>query len=105
MNDELNDDNGNPELEEEFKALVEKHSKEIDEQLEIARKAIQKAQTISEKYGIPFYAGVSPLGQSYFPGSFPEKFGELDSEFVSDTTGAYSEYYNDGCGWEHSSIC
>ena len=98
--DELED-----ELEVEFQKVYEKHADQIHEQLEIASKAIAKAEKIAEKYGIPFSASVSPLGQSYFPASFPEKFGELSLNFVSDLTGAYSEYANDGCGWEHSSIC
>lgn len=93
------------ELEVEFQKVYEKHADQIHEQLEIASKAIAKAEKIAEKYGIPFSASVSPLGQSYFPASFPEKFRELSLNFVSDLTGAYSEYANDGCGWEHSAVC
>lgn len=91
------------ELEAEFKKVVEAHQSKIDEQLAIAAKAIAKAEKISEKYGIPFYSGVSPLSQPYYPSSFSTKFGGLDSGFVSDITGTYNEY--DSEGWRHSSVC
>jgi len=91
------------ELEAEFKKVVEAHQSKIDEQLAIAAKAIAKAEKISEKYGIPFYSGVSPLSQPYWPASFSTKFGGLDSDFVSDITGTYNEY--DSEGWRHSAVC
>ena len=93
------------ELEEEFKKLVAKHSQKIDEQLIIAAEAISKAEKISEQYGIPFYAGVSPLSQSYFPATFARNFSDLDADFVTDITGAYTDYYGEGEGWEHSAVC
>jgi hypothetical protein len=71
-------------LEDEFKALADKFDDEVGIQLEIAEKAIKEAVKISEKYGIPFHAQVSPLSQTYTPASFEEKFGDLDREFVSD---------------------
>lgn len=91
------------ELETEFKKVFEAHAQEIDDQLEIAAKAIAKATKLSEKYGLPFYASVSPLSQPYWPSSFSKKFHGLDSDFVSDLTSAYNEYGEDG--WRHSSIC
>src|SRR5277367_6154618 len=93
------------ELEAEFKAVVEAHLEEIEEQIQIATDAISKAEELSEKYGLPFRAGVSPLRQSYYPTTFHSKFGSLDQAVVSDITGAYSEYHNDGAGWEHSAVC
>lgn len=86
-------------LETEFEALYNKHVKKIEEQLNIAAKAISKAEELSEKYGIPFYAGVSPLSQSYTPGSLDE---DLDKDFISDLTGIYPGEYE---GWEHSAVC
>jgi len=54
---------------------------------------------------LPFSANVSPLSQSYFPESFVDKFSDLDSDTVYDITGAYTSYYHDGAGWEHSAVC
>ncbi len=91
------------ELEAEFTAACEKHMVEIDKQIEIASKALQKAEKLAEKYGIPFHSHITPISQSYAPSSFYEKFNGLDSEFVYDLTSACVD---DGCqGWEHSSIC
>ena|ERR1700678_2819724 len=91
------------ELEAEFKKVFEKHAQEINDQLEIASLAIAKAEKLSEKYGLPFYAQVSPLSQNYWPASFDEKFGGLDPNFVNDLTEAYNA---DGdSGWRHSRIC
>jgi hypothetical protein len=103
--DHLDPDEDPAKLEKEFKELCELHMKEIDEQLTIAADAIAKAEEIAEEHGIPFSSGVSPLSQSYFPATFADKFSKLEQDFVSDITGAYSEYYNDGAGWEHSAVC
>jgi hypothetical protein len=92
------------ELEAEFRSVVDSHMKDIKEQLDIARAAIRKACEISEEHGIPFSASVSPLSQSYHPVSF-QKFHKLDQETVSNITGAWTQYYNDGAGWEHSAVC
>jgi len=92
------------ELEAEFKKVVDDHMQEIEDQLKIASDAISKAEELSEKYGLPFRAYVSPLSQSYFPTTFSDKFGELDSDFVSEIAGAWSEYPSEG-GWEHSQVC
>jgi len=93
------------ELEAEFKAVVEAHMEEIEEQVEIAAQAIKKAEELSEKYGLPFRSSITPLSQSYHPASYSEKFSGLDYEFVANVTGAYSVYHNDGDGWEHSAVC
>lgn len=93
------------ELENEFKSVVEAHMKEIKDQLDIARAAIRKACEISEEHGIPFSASVSPLSQSYHPVTFHKKFHGLDQETVSNITGAWTQYFNDGAGWEHSAVC
>jgi hypothetical protein len=92
------------ELETEFKQVVDDHMQEIKAQLKIASDAISKAEELSEKYGLPFRAYVSPLSQNYFPTTFSDKFGELDSDFVSEIVGAWSEYPSEG-GWEHSAVC
>ena len=93
---------GLTELEAQFKQLCDDHMKEIDEQINIAREAIAKAEKISEKYGIPFGSNITPLSMDYTPASFFGKFDELDSEFICDITGAYCNEYE---GWEHSAVC
>lgn len=93
------------ELEAEFKKTCDAHMQEIEDQLELADQALAKAVELSEKYGLPFYAGASPLAQSYFPMSFEKKFSGLDEEFVSELTNAYTQYYGEGAGWEHSDVC
>lgn len=93
------------ELEVEFKKVAEAHMDEIEDQLEIAAKAIVRAQEISEEHGLPFYAGVSPLSQTYTPGSFYSNFSELSRDFVYNLTEAFpgGEYGQEG--WEHSAVC
>ena len=88
-------------LEKKFKTAQNKANKEIDKQMTIALEAVQKACEISEQYGVPFYASVSPLGQSYKPDSFFEKWGELDNVEELLDEGYVSEYE----GWEHSAVC
>jgi hypothetical protein len=90
-------------IEKEFEELVNAHKDEIDAKVREASKALSEAVELSEKYGIPFRPSISFLRNSYFPESFDEKFSELDSEIVSDLTGAWREY-SDG-GWEHSAVC
>lgn len=89
------------ELEQKFKAALDEGGKKIQEQLSIAMKAINKAEKISEEYGIPFDANCSPLSQQYFPRSYDEKWDENISlaEF-----GLYRGEYG-GAGWEHSAVC
>ena len=70
-----------------------------------AKKALSEAVALSEAYGIPFRPSISFLGNSYHPRSFNDgKFAELDSDTVSDITGAWREY-DDECGWQHSAVC
>lgn len=90
-------------VEREFRLAVQDASKKIKEKVALARKALQEAVEISEETGIPFRAGVSPLGNSYIPESINEKFPEIDSEFYSEITDAYSEYGEPG--WAHSAVC
>jgi hypothetical protein len=92
------------ELEKEFSDLVKVAKDQIEAKLKEARYAIQEAQNISERYGVPFYANVSPLSQSYFPKTYYAKFSELDSDFVVDLTDAYDKW-GETYGWMHSSVC
>lgn len=102
------------ELEQKFKAALDEGGKKIQEQLSIAMKAIDKAEKISEEYGIPFGANCSPLGQQYFPESYDKKWGKLnvennsssdeDEETLLSKFGFYRDSYG-GAGWEHSAVC
>ncbi len=91
-------------LEEQFKKAIDESTDKIYEQISIAEEAIEKACKISEEYGIPFYANVSPLGQVYRPDSFDKKWGKL----LDDEDTIY-EYLENGIGeyegWQHSSVC
>lgn len=97
-------------LEKEFKEAVEKATEEIDKYLKEASEALEKAVEVSEKYGIPFYTDVSPIGQSYRPESFEKKWSklikddedEIDEEQIYDLLGDYLPEYE---GWQHSMVC
>ena len=102
------------ELEEKFSLALKEGGAKISEQLKIASDAITKAENIAEQYGIPFYAGCSPLGQSYFPESFYDKWKNPNPDSETDeyedqrnllnTFGLYKSEYCD-YGWEHSAVC
>lgn len=89
-------------LEEEFKAAYEEANERIQKQMDIAKAAIAKAEAISENYGVPFDASVSPISQTYTPASFEEKFGELDHDALYDEFEIIPGEYE---GWEHSQVC
>jgi hypothetical protein len=88
-------------IERAFRLAVHDALERIDAKLSIASKAIQEAVKISEETGVPFSAGVSPLGQSYIPASLGEKFPELDKSTAQEIADAYGEYD----GWQHSDVC
>lgn len=89
------------EMERQFRLAIGDAQSRIDAEMDKAWAAIQAAVKISEETGIPFSAGVSPLSQSYIPGSLSEKFPGVDREFYSELAGAYGEYE----GWQHSAVC
>lgn len=88
-------------MERAFRLSVDDAQKRIREKTQEAHKALQEAVEISEETGIPFSAGISPLGQSYIPNSLSEKFPGVDREFYGDVAGASGEYE----GWQHSAVC
>jgi hypothetical protein len=91
------------ELERSFVDAVKSHHKEIEEQMDVARKAIDAAVSIAEQYGIPF-RGCAYIEQSYTPTTFRALFKDLDQELVDVQTGVYLDAYSYG-GWTHSQIC
>lgn len=104
------------ELERTFRLESNKVMDQIGTHLAAAMAALSEAEDLSEKHGIPFSSGISPLGQSYFPKSFDDMWGnklrELEDEFededvreiISNITGANQGEYQDS-GWEHSAVC
>lgn len=100
-------DKKSSELEEEFKVIYELGSKQIAAQLEIAENAIKTAVELSKKFGIPFITSYSKINQSYVPGEFVEKFGELNDLFLDgDILFNYDvDHLKRGGGWKHSAIC
>jgi hypothetical protein len=91
------------ELEQKFENAINEGKVKIQHQLDIAYGAIRKAEKLSEEYGIPFYAGCSPLSQQYFPESYDEKWGLLSEETLEEFGYSKNEYGN--TGWEHSAVC
>jgi hypothetical protein len=92
------------EVERDFRKACAKAKKQIEKKLVAAAKALDEAEAIANKYGIPFHSGVSPLSQSYYPSSTGELYPDLDSEFIDSLSGAYHSEYGEE-GWQHSSIC
>lgn len=84
-------------LEKKYLETKEAVTKEINEKLEIASKAISEATQLAEEHGISFDANVSPLSQVYRAASFEEKWPELDKSWSKD----FPEYG----GWEYSAVC
>jgi hypothetical protein len=93
------------ELERSFRELSNSVNKQIQDKINMASMYLAEAEALSEETGIPFNSSVSRLEQSYFPGSFPAKFSELEKDFVFNVTNTYSNYDECDGGWEHSAVC
>lgn len=91
------------ELEREFRGKASEVLSEIYRKVSAASKLLTEAVKLSEEHGIPFNSEVSFLGQSYFPASFSEKYGDVNSDIVYAITEASSEHGDSG--WEHSDVC
>ncbi len=92
-------------LEREFRTASSDILSDIQRKVKAASKLLQDAVDLSEKHGIPFSSEISFLGQSYFPTTFSDKYGELEADFVDAITGATTAYYGEDAGWEHSDVC
>ena len=88
-------------MEREYRLAVDAAHDRIYAKLQEAGKLISEAEKISEETGIPFSSGISPLGQSYIPGSLKEKFPDVDTDFAYEVADAHGEYD----GWQHSAVC
>jgi hypothetical protein len=94
-------------LEEDFIKLMDDVGEQINAHMQQALKSLKAATDLADQYGLPFYAAVSGLGQSYIPYSFGTQWGALDKELVA----SYTEVHPDDLaeryttGWQLSEIC
>jgi hypothetical protein len=91
------------ELEREFRNTAPEALSLIQENIEAAIVALEKAVSISEKYGVPFSSGVSFISQCYVPESLASLHPDIDKELVNSITDSYSD--SEYAGWEHSAVC
>lgn len=94
-------------LEKEFVDAINACENEINSQIRIAIDALNVAQQLSEKYGVPFKSEISFLEQTYTPSSFYKKFGALMGNEDVDLykLASWDHYPNSYEGWEHSQVC
>ncbi len=93
-------------IEDDFKVVFDAHSAEIHAAMDKALAAVQEAEALSEKYGIPFRGSVSPLRQDYIPSSLRVLFPEIDGDKLYDIgvdANISHEYHDEG--WAHSAVC
>ena len=91
-------------LEKEYKENFDYRSKQIEAEVELAKKHLDKAVELSEKYGIPIDSDINYLcGNAYVPESLMDgEFSEVwENEDLKDQYGFYAEW----AGWQHSSVC
>lgn len=89
------------EMERTYRLAVKDAQRRMNEKMSQASALLDEAVAISEETGIPLDAGISPLSQSYIPGSMTEKWPDVDRGFMNDLANAYGEYD----GWQHSAVC
>lgn len=92
-------------LEAEFEKVVKQAHAEIDAELKKASEHLTKAVKLSEMYGVPFSARVSPLSNTYTPQTFQKKFGRVDADFVDEVTDTWDDEGRSYGGWRHSAVC
>lgn len=93
-------------LMEEFEKECSLHLQEILDKVAAARRLLAEATGLSEKYAIPFYSSISPLGQMYKPKSFNKKYPQSieleDRDFLYELTQLGDDIE---VGWQHSRVC
>ncbi len=92
------------ELERKFRKAADEAGKKIQKLLAKASKAIDEAEEIAEKFGVPFSSSVSPLSQAYYPTTTNDLYPDLDRDFIDTVSGAYHSDYGED-GWQHSAVC
>ncbi len=91
------------EMERDFRKAYHYADDLIQAKVDEASAALREAVKLSERYGVPFRAHVSPISNQYYPRSLENKFDGIDREFVQGVTDTYNEY--DSTGWKHSAVC
>lgn len=89
-------------LEDKFREAAAAAKIEIDAAMKEASDALDRAVAASCKYGIPFYAYQSGVGQVYKPGSFEAQWGDVDQDVRDDVLEDGEGEYE---GWQASAIC
>jgi hypothetical protein len=98
-------------LAKEFAQLCQDVGLQIKVKVAEAQKALREAEEIADKHGVPFRSSISPLSNSYVPGSFSKtKFVKLDQEVVCEIAGVWGDYIGellggDRGGWVASAVC
>ncbi len=106
-------------IEKEFKAVYADALIRLNAKNAEAIRVISELEAICEETGIPYYASVSPLGQTYQPNNFQDKWGKLNDETVDVVSKCDGRTYKETLwekltggesqgeyeGWQHSSIC
>jgi|SRR5579859_6692601 len=117
LEDEYNESDEDEEMDfesplaKEFSALCEDVQEKINLKLNEASKALEEAQEIADKHGVPFGSQISPISNHYVPKNFGKtKFSKLDLEVVKEISGVWGEYIDDLFGnsygsWVHSAVC
>lgn len=96
-------------LEKNFVKVFAEVQSKIDEQLAIANEALNKAEKISNEYGIPFKSGIVRNGDTYIPRGLSKKLDLVDKDFIRNyfefeeiSTGEYGGSVFSGYGWTKS---
>lgn len=91
-------------LEEEFVSLKEETLGKIKIQIDIARTALEKAESISEKFGIPFTANISRSETVYIPLTFADLHSHLNKDWLDTINNLpkTQDEYEDDSGWSCS---
>lgn len=99
-------------LSEDFKKVVEEQMPEIESLVMQSRVKLNEAIALANKYGIPFYANPSGVGQMYRPKSFDAIKAGIREECEAldlDEYDVFDELLPDGIGqyqgWQASAIC
>lgn len=87
-------------LEREYRKTCYSVTAQINEKLLLAHKYLYEAETLSEKFGVPFHSSISPLSQNYKPLSL-----ELEFSDYRELSKSITEVDSDYDGWEHSQVC
>ena len=94
-------------LEQDFIQLMDDVGEQIKAHMQQALKSLNAATDLADQYGLPFYAVVSGLGQSYVPFSFNTQWNSLDKDLVASYTEVHPDDLTDRYtnGWQLSEIC